>query len=203
MLWIEQFIKGLPFWGNPFLHAALLTILLFFFLLLLGIAINIVNYILRSIFATFLGGDITFIFANYLTWPGTVHHELSHALFAFLTGAKVHHISVLPHGLSLGHVNFSVRGGPFLQAVQRTLTSIAPILCGVTTEILLWYYVFPHCSVWWHFALLGYLMISIILHMTLSIQDLLILWQGLFPSLLVSYVLILILEFLLPRVIKA
>jgi hypothetical protein len=32
------------------------------------------------------------LFVNYLTFPGVILHELSHALMAMVTGAKVTHI---------------------------------------------------------------------------------------------------------------
>ena len=177
---------------NLFVRAAVKTLLVVIMLFVIGIIINGVSKIIGRILAVLFGGRIAYVFRNYLTWPGTVHHEFSHALLAFLTGAKVTRISLIPHGQALGQVEYSPRGGRVLQAIQMSLSSAAPILCGMVTEALLILRVYPICDVWWKYALFVYLAVSIFLHMTLSREDLINLWNGIIPTVFVLYCVFLI-----------
>lgn len=120
---------------------------------------------------------------NYGTIPGVMHHELSHALLAFLTGAKVQEIKLFQFNHSsgaLGYVSYAPRGNVVFQSIQKVLASIAPILCGFISCSLLWYYVRPMtvdnilASV-----LFYYFFICIILHMSLSKQDITVMKSGL------------------------
>ena len=190
---IDEVFKLLSFLpDNLFVRAAVETLLVIILLFAIGIVINGVSKMIGRILATLLGGRTAYVFLNYLTWPGTVHHEFSHALLAFITGAKVKRISLIPHGQALGQVEYSSRGGRVLQALQMSLSSTAPILCGMVTEALLILRVYPICDVWWKYVLFVYLVVSIFLHMTLSREDLINLWNGIIPTVFVLYCVFLI-----------
>lgn len=112
-----------------------------------------------------------------LTFIGVFHHELSHALLALLTGAKINSITLfrLSHkDGKLGEVKFTPRGLGITQAFQVVLTSIAPMLMGTLSLWLLLLHAIPSAveskSVI-PATVLGYLAFSIFIHMSLSSQD--------------------------------
>ena len=172
---------------NLFVRAGVETLLVILLLLAIGVIISWISAIFGRILAALIGGRAAFVFRNYLTWPGTVHHEFSHTLLAFVTGAKVRRISLIPHGQALGQVDYVPRGGRVLQALQMSLSSIAPIICGMVTETLLLIFVLPKCDIWWEYALFWYFAVSILLHMTLSKEDMTNLWHGIIPTVFVLY----------------
>lgn len=76
-------------WDNEYLiplyNALLIPAVIFAFGLIIEVAGNLFTRLLTRIF----GGSVAFFIRNRLTFLGTVHHELAHALFAFVSGAKV------------------------------------------------------------------------------------------------------------------
>ena len=155
----------------PLPRALLNTILIPVFIFLLGLAITGVNHLITRIIALLLGGRAAGQIRNYFTYPGTVHHELAHALFAALTGARVLRITLRPQGDTLGSVEFIPRGNTLTKSIQMPLASIAPVVCGIGTLALLWMFVFPLCALWWHYVLFGYGFLCVLLHMNMSSQD--------------------------------
>lgn len=119
---------------------------------------------------------------NYGTIPGVMHHELSHALLAFLTGAKVTEVKLFQFSHkngALGYVSYAARGNFVFKAIQKVFASIAPILCGFISCSLLWIFVRPMTvgnTLWT--VLFYYLFGCIILHMSLSKQDLKVMRSG-------------------------
>lgn len=190
---IDEIFRSFPFLpDNLFVRAGVETLLVLLLLFAIGVIISGVSGMIGRILTALIGGRAAFIFRNYLTWPGTVHHEFSHALLAFITGAKVTRISLIPHGQALGQVEYSPRGGRILQAIQMSLSSIAPILCGIVTETFLIMKFLPLCDIWWKYAVLAYFVVSIFLHMTLSREDMINLWNGFIPAIFVLYCVFLI-----------
>ncbi len=190
---LDEIFKTFSFLpDNIFVRAGVETLLVILLLFAAGVIINGVSGMIVRIIAALIGGRASYVFRNYLTWPGTVHHELSHALLAFLTGAKVTGISLIPHGQALGQVEYRPRGGRVLKAVQMSLSSTAPILCGMITETLLIVRVLPQCDVWWKQVLSAYFAVSIFLHMTLSREDMINLLNGIIPTIFVLYCIFLI-----------
>lgn len=65
------------------------------------------------------------MFDTRLTYIGVIHHELSHAFLAILTGAKVLKISLAKKGTvhngQLGSVTFAPRGPKVIRNIQCTL----------------------------------------------------------------------------------
>ncbi len=190
---IDEIFRAFNFLpDNLFVRAGVETLLVLLLLFATGVIISGVSGMIGRIIAFILGGRTAYVFRNYLTWPGTVHHEFSHALLAFVTGAKVTRISLIPHGQALGQVEYRPRGGKILQSIQMSLSSIAPILCGMVTETVLILKVFPLCDTWWKYAILAYFAVSIFLHMTLSREDMINLWNGIIPTVFVLYCVLLI-----------
>ena len=118
------------------------------------------------------GGLYLFV-ANRLTFAGVMWHELSHALFAFISGAKVEKISLYhKEGDHLGYVRYRTRGPWALQCVQHSLSSCAPVVMGLVAIAVI-YTAFTSFELpIWGSVLLIYLFISILVHMDMSTQDL-------------------------------
>lgn len=120
----------------------------------------------------------SYLLEGYLTYPGVIYHELSHALFGFLSGAKIASISLRrkkdePDGsTTLGSVQLLVSTNPLLGAVQMTLSGIAPSVMGMLALVLMRLFAFPSCSSWWMWILWIYAFICVLLHSEMSGQDL-------------------------------
>lgn len=146
---------------------------------ILGIIAECVNRLFKFIIQKLFGPKFTNILCNYITFPGTVHHELSHALLTFLTGAKIDSISLFkPNGDSLGSVEYHNRGSFVLRAIQNSMSAIAPVLCGAATSSVI-IYAMLNCKLpILAIIVLVYILISIILHMRMSRADIKIMWKG-------------------------
>lgn len=140
-------------------------------LVVLGLLIHWIDLTLTGAIARITNSSIAFVFRNYLTYPGTVHHELAHALLAFITGARVLRINLIPHGNRLGSVEFEPRGNIILRSIQLSLSAVAPVICGAASMFMMLYLILPKCSLAWHYVLFIYIFVSIFFHMTMSTQD--------------------------------
>ena len=80
--------------GNPVITSIIYSALACAFLPLLGRVIDLfVQYVIGGIIKLITGSYNRFVvFYNYLTFPGVIWHEMSHAAFAIVTGAKVESI---------------------------------------------------------------------------------------------------------------
>lgn len=119
----------------------------------------------------------SYLLESYLTYPGVVYHELSHALFGFLSGAKVDSISLRrrdnPDGsVTLGSVQLLVSTNPLLGSLQLTLSGIAPSVTGLVGMSLIFLFAFPSCTTWWMWAVWIYAFVCVLLHSEMSSQDL-------------------------------
>ncbi len=175
--------------SNLAIKAAVSTFLLLLLLLAAGWLIRFISDMITGIFA-FIGGEkAAFFIRNYLTYAGTIHHELSHALLILLTGGKVKKITLIPKGRKLGSVEFSCRGNFFFRGLQLSLPALAPVLCGAVSLFLMHQYLLPYCLQNWQLALYYYFFISIFFHMTLSRQDMENFWHGILSLLLLLFLL--------------
>lgn len=119
---------------------------------------------------------------NYVTFIGVIHHELSHALLAFLTGAKVTEVKLFRINHKdgrLGYVSYAPRGNFIMMSIQKVFASVAPILMGFVSCGLLYMYILPIaeasiCGI----CIFYYVFCSIILHMSLSKQDIQVMKGG-------------------------
>ncbi len=173
---IEQIISGKEFTGC-FLTALAITLII----PLLGLIIHGTNRMIVGLIRMVFGNNIAFIVANYITFPGVIIHEISHALMAVLTGAKV--IEFRPFWPDkekgeLGHVTITPRGNFLIRAIQSTFSSSAPVIFGLLTTAGLIYVVNTAELPTQINVALYYLVFSIIIHSTMSIQDIKVMLRG-------------------------
>ena len=145
------------------------------------LAVPLIGLLIHGIFAFILQkilsivdrtGTLYLIIGNVITFPGVIMHELSHALFALITGAKVNKVRLYGiKGDSLGNVNFTPRGLKIFKAIQLALASCAPVISGLITETVILYALKIYQMQTWQTAILIYLMISILMHMDMSSSD--------------------------------
>ena len=178
---------------NYLLSALLITLIIPFW----GLLVYLFNKLLYQIISMLTSSKTAMIIVNWLTFPGVIHHECSHALLAFLTGAKITEFRPFwpdKRTGSLGHVNFVARGPFLIKCLQYTLTSSAPVILGTLTPLLL-YGVFQNNSMpLYAIILLFYLMISIILHASMSFADVKVMIKGIWVLYFVIYIICLYLQ---------
>ena len=92
------------------------------------------------------GSEIAERYDSRWTAIVVVHHELSHLLVAFLTGARIDEFRLYQFkreegDKALGYVNYTPRGIIILPLIQRTFIGIAPALLGSLNVCLLGWYV--------------------------------------------------------------
>lgn len=145
-----------------------------FIILLIPIFGFIVDKLVQCIIkdlSEIIGYTLTNIIVNRLTFVGTMIHEISHALMATITGAKVTKIELFkPVGNRLGQVSFIPRGNAIMKSIQFTLTSIAPVVIGSTLLFIIFMYS-GNVENKYIKAINIYLFISILMHTTMSTQD--------------------------------
>lgn len=148
------------------------TIILLVIIPIIGYVINIIISKLVVFLSRHIGSKATMFIANRLTFVGVIHHELSHTLLLLITGARVKKINLFnPEGNSLGNVVFYTRGNKITKSIQLTMSAIAPVIMGCVTEYILIYRVLAVCESTWQICIVSYLVISILLHMTMSKSD--------------------------------
>ena len=156
-------------------QSALYSLLLIIAIPLIGFVIHLlVSGLLARLFGIIdRSGRLFLLIANTLTFPGVMYHELSHALFALITGAKVNKIVLYnKEGDHLGYVNFSPRGNIILRSLQLSFSACAPVIMGLIGECVI-IHVFRTVTPLpvWGYILLGFLLFCIILHMDMSGAD--------------------------------
>lgn len=148
------------------------TVIIILAIIIIGRFIDLIMSIIIKVMAKNLGTQFTLIFANWLTFIGTIHHELSHALLLWVTGAKITKLELFrPRGDRLGQVAYVNRGNFILRSIQNTLSAIAPVILGCISEYML-YNILINCKSIIGVILVIYVMVSILMHMTMSKQDL-------------------------------
>ena len=157
------------------IHAAVSTGIIILIVPLAGLLIDFLTEEITISLARGIGVSPALFIMNILTFIGTIHHELSHALYALITGAKVTSVQVFkPEGNRLGCVEFQPRGNWFTKSLQLTMSGIAPTVQGFITEVLLvllWMKLKTVGVPFWVYIIIGYVMFSIFIHMTMSSAD--------------------------------
>jgi hypothetical protein len=144
-----------------------------------GCVMSVVVKIWYRIVAEIFGNKTAYLIFNRIAFIGVFHHELSHALLATLTGAKVKKIVFFkPEGDRLGYVEYSPRGNIIMRSIQNTMSSIAPVFCGAISVVCLSYILKTASLPYGVYIFIVYSIISIIIHMTMSSQDFRIMWKG-------------------------
>ena len=123
--------------------------------------------------------DFAYFFVNFLTFPGTFVHELSHLSLAVLTGAQVREVCLFENNNGrLGHISYRARGPWFIQAAQHSLIAVAPTAVGFALGFILLRIIFAGGLSLWANLGLWYLVISLIDHSTMSDADLKLYFKG-------------------------
>lgn len=168
---------------------AIYTLMIMFTLLIVSYVVNGINIFILRRFPARSG----MLVCRWLTVPGVVLHECSHAFFALITGAKVTKVVFFgPKGDTLGYVSYRTRGGPVLSAIQRMLSSVAPIMVGPFI-IYGMYMLFTATAYTVVKIFAGYIMFSMFVHMDLSDADVKEYLKGCGVTLLIVFLVCLIL----------
>ena len=159
---------------------------------------RVLEAVAKGVISLFVGSGGASVVEGYLTYPGVVFHELSHALFALVSGARVTGISLRRRpsadgrGWVLGSVTFVPRGNRVLQSFQLAFTGAAPLVTGMAAMYLMLRYAFPACTETWQELVWGYLFLCVLLHTELSRADLRRILEGLPIVLLVLFAIFLV-----------
>lgn len=163
------------------LFSTIITIVAFLLIPLVGTIFDKLEaYELRGMSKIF-PAKFTIFFANRITIFGVIVHELSHALFAHITGASIRKISVLDimKNGTLGHVDIGLRGGRIQRSFQSTLSACGPIIGGCFVLFLLITILRSFCSTIPQYAFIIFLIISVVNHLSMSPQDIHLYKKGL------------------------
>ncbi len=156
-----------------------------------GLIIELLNMLIYKIVRAISSPKIALICVNYLTFPGVIHHELSHALFAFVTGAKITQFRPFwpdKRTGTLGQVSFIARGTFFTKALQLSLSSTAPVIMGTISSLLILGYMNSHELPLYLVVLLTYLIIAIVIHASMSYADVKVMLKGIWVIFLIAFV---------------
>ena len=74
--------------------AAISTILILLVIPVAGYLILLARKGLLYLLEMIFDGETIWLIANWLTFPGVIHHECAHALFVVLTGAKIQDVEL-------------------------------------------------------------------------------------------------------------
>lgn len=146
---------------------------------LIVIAVPLVGFVIDKLVQNLMnlctrcfGMGTSVMIYNYFTFIGVMHHELSHAAAAILTGAKILSINLFkPTGNTLGNVVFVTRGNKIIQSIQLCFTAVAPVFTGICTLYFLKSNVWTLCDKLALKIIFIYAFISVLLHTSMSSQD--------------------------------
>ena len=172
---------------NYFLSALIITLIIPIW----GLLIYLLNRLIYAILKKLTSTNIAIFIVNWLTVPGVIHHELSHALVALFSGAEITEFRPFwpdKETGSLGHVNFIARGAFLLRAFQMPFVSAAPVIMGTVSTILLTAYLKQGVPSAWLIPLTFYLIFSIVIHASMSIDDVKVMLRGIWVQLIAAWV---------------
>lgn len=177
------------------LDALLMTLTIFLVIPFLGFLVHLLGRGILMCISHFISTRLTMFMANRITFIGVVHHELSHAAFAVITGAEVNNINLFnPNKDSLGNVSITPRGNIVFRSIQLTLSSIAPVITGCISLYLIFNIIFPlEFGVLFN-ILKVYISLSILLHMEMSFADIKCAFKGLPVCFSIGFVVVLVLS---------
>ena len=149
------------------------TIVIMSSVIVIGFIVDKFEALQYKFLARVFSKKTAFRICNYLTFPGVMIHELSHALVAWFTGAKVTELRLLEPASNgrLGHVSFSTRGPKSRQSVQLSFTSCAPVITGMILVPTFFKVIFRHSlGIGW-VCFFWYMLVSVADHMSMSEAD--------------------------------
>ena len=169
-------------WGNGVGALAAISAILTVLVLLAPVVFGIILYGIERMQVELIGTvsrDFAYFFVNFVTFPGTFVHEMSHLCFGVITGAEVNEICMFENdGERIGHISYCTRGPWFMEAVQDSLTAVAPTVVGFGLGYYLLQLIFSGTCSGLACVGLWYLVISLIDHSTMSDTDLEHYFQG-------------------------
>ena len=137
----------------------------------IGIVMGMVRAVINRVLSL-ISPQLSFFICNYITFPGVILHELSHAAFGFITGAKIKKVTLFrPNGSTLGSVEMIYRGPWLVRCIQTCFSSCAPVVGGMVACLILYSFIIPNITVFYIGVIVYYLFFSIIMHMTMSMMD--------------------------------
>lgn len=119
-------------WQSDLVAGLIFVVIFTSFVIIIGAAVNKLEQLQLRFLSRIFGIHMAEFICNRLLFLGTVVHELSHALFAFVSGARVTKIRcfTLFSKNTLGYVEFCTVGGPFRRSFQLAFSSCAPTVVG-------------------------------------------------------------------------
>lgn len=169
-------------WSGSLWQVAVISLLLTAAVVVAPVVIGFVLYGLERLQVEILGlanREFAYFFVNYLTFPGTFVHEMSHLSFAVITGAEVNEICMFESDDGrLGHISYRNRGPMPVEMIQDTLCAVAPVVVGLFLSYLAVCNLCTGGYSWWQNLLLVYLLISLVNHSTMSESDLGLYFRG-------------------------
>lgn len=141
--------------------------------IIIGAGIEKIQKLEIKLLMHFMSPKKALFIADRLTFPGTMLHEIAHALIAWTTGAVIQKIKLLTFfdAHRLGYVYFCPRGNKVQQYFQLSIVSCAPVLLGMIELNIIYGIYTSIIAPLWLQILLIYLFISILNHMTMSTAD--------------------------------
>ncbi len=158
------------------INSLVLTLVFILIVPAIGFLINLIATIaFKALFALVDNTGTAFaFFHNRLTFIGVMIHEFSHALFAFVTGARITDFKLYHKEENrLGYVNIVPQGNWAIRSIQMALTACGPVITGLIIEGVIIYVIGLGTLPWWGVALLIILLfIPVLFHMDMSGEDL-------------------------------
>lgn len=164
---------GLSDWWTDVLASLIFVSVIMLSVVAVGFAVNRLEILQMRFLSRFFGIKVAEFICNRLLFVGTVVHELSHALFAVLSGAKVTKIRcfTLFSKDVLGYVHFIPRGNLFARSFQLAFSSCAPTITGCLLVFFLSRVLFLPDLTTVHKVLVVYVLFSVADHMSMSLAD--------------------------------
>lgn len=171
-----------------------ISIFLSLLVILIGAAIDFIEQKEINLFSRLTNHKIAYFLCNYATFVGTIIHEYSHAMFGTLTGAKVTNIKCFEFsGGRLGHVEFIPTGNKLKQSIQLAAIGCAPVVMGLIIEDIL-IKCFLCSTTTAAKIILGYLILSVFNHMSMSKSDIKNYTKGLWVILPILFLLLTVMQ---------
>lgn len=150
-----------------------MTLIFTMSVMIVGYIVNRIEIFQMQVLMRITTRKMALIICNYVTCVGTVIHEMSHAIVAWATGARIKELRLLEISKTgrLGHVSFVPVGSKMKQSWQMSMTACAPTLNG-----MLWCYILIRVLMLYDLPLVWtcfivYLLVSIFDHMSMSEAD--------------------------------
>lgn len=135
------------------------------------LGVRLVKELIVFVMSILFGSVMAVTIVNKLTFFGVMVHELSHAAFAILTGAKVVGIDLfhlIPKDGALGTATIAFSNNFILESIQRVFVAVAPIFGGILVIYLMNYIPMDKK---WVMILVRYLQFSVLMHTSISLTD--------------------------------